>query len=102
MAGRIARIGTDMLDRHAALVARALARCVLGANVADQRSKAAPQSRAAVVRHVHYLPTSEVLARRSARLSGCVVCLLTPRHAAGPDPSDRSGACAQSIPSRAG
>src|SRR5947199_48385 len=53
MAARIARVGADMLDRHAALVARALGCRVLGADVADERGKAASQSRSAIIRHCH-------------------------------------------------
>ena len=42
---RIARIGADELDRHAALIAPALDRRRLVADVADQRRKAASEPR---------------------------------------------------------
>ena len=52
MPARVARIGTQKFDRHAALPARALDGRVFIARVADQRSKASPQSRAGrIFRH---------------------------------------------------
>src|SRR5262249_4179801 len=66
---RIARIGPQLLDRRATLGARALDRA-LGADIADERSEAAPQSRSAVIWHDH--------------VSRLPRCALTPRPHAAP------------------
>jgi hypothetical protein len=68
---RIARIGAHVFDRHLALAARhALVRLRLGANVADQRSETATQSRTCcVVGHGGVLRTHACCSQLAARNS---------------------------------
>jgi len=51
VAARVARIGLEIFDRHAAMRARRLRRSRLDADISHQRGKAAAQSRSAVIAH---------------------------------------------------
>ncbi len=77
---RIARVGFQELDRHAALAARALDRGALVADVADQRGKSPAQSRAMFVGHVGFAPGHAAASARSR----CTISEASLRYACAP------------------